>query len=134
MSARRAVAIVGSATMKIRDAKPVMNWPIIALARRRRSVAGRFVVIEPRHYTLAEAAEDRGRPPSWRRVTTVVPTRSVLRGPGVPGPDVRDKPCCGGLTIQGAMRDHAALARRMPLWQRDDPSQGRDRTSVPAPG
>src|SRR5262245_25223252 len=40
MSAWSATAIVGSATMNVRDAKPVMNCPIIALARRRRSVVG----------------------------------------------------------------------------------------------
>src|SRR5512147_386523 len=40
MSAWRAAAIVGRATTKVRDAKPMMNCPITALARRRRSVAG----------------------------------------------------------------------------------------------
>src|SRR5215471_13990967 len=40
MSASSATAIVGRATAKMREAKPVMNCPIIALARRRRSVDG----------------------------------------------------------------------------------------------
>src|SRR5262245_18598698 len=40
MSASSATAIVGSATAKMREANPVMNCPIIALARRRRSVDG----------------------------------------------------------------------------------------------
>ena len=40
MSAWRARAMVGSETMKMRDAKPVRNWPMTALARRSRSVPG----------------------------------------------------------------------------------------------
>src|SRR5207249_894575 len=38
MSAWSAVAIVGSPTTKLRPAKPLMNWPSIAFARRSRSV------------------------------------------------------------------------------------------------
>ncbi len=38
MSVSSALARVGSATMKIRVATPVMNWPMIAFARRSRSV------------------------------------------------------------------------------------------------
>src|SRR5258707_11776229 len=38
MSVLRAPASVGSATMKIRVATPVRNWPMIAFARRSRSV------------------------------------------------------------------------------------------------
>ena len=32
--------MVGSATMKIREAKPVRNWPMTALVRRSRSIPG----------------------------------------------------------------------------------------------
>src|ERR1051325_4862881 len=38
MSAWSAVAIVGRPTTKLRPAKPLMNWPSMALTRRRRSV------------------------------------------------------------------------------------------------
>src|SRR4030095_4533536 len=38
ISVSSALASVGSETMKIRVATPVMNWPMIALARRSRSV------------------------------------------------------------------------------------------------
>ena len=41
MSAWSVAAIVGSDTMKIREAKPERNCPMIALARRRTS--GRFI-------------------------------------------------------------------------------------------
>src|SRR5689334_9018592 len=59
MSAPSVVASVGNATMKMRVAKPVMNWPIIALARRRRSVAGAGVVIgDTPLYALPPAGHD----------------------------------------------------------------------------
>src|SRR4029450_12191648 len=50
ISVSSALASVGSETMKIRVATPVMNWPMIALARRSRSVrAVTTTHYQPRH-------------------------------------------------------------------------------------
>jgi len=50
MSVSSAVASVGSETMKIRVATPVMNWPMIAFARRSRSVRA----VTETHYQSGE--------------------------------------------------------------------------------
>jgi hypothetical protein len=53
MSASRAAAIVGSATMKMREAKPVRNWPMTALVRRSQSIPGTGAPYHGKHHGRA---------------------------------------------------------------------------------
>src|SRR4029077_5989558 len=85
MSVWSAPASVGSETMKIRVATPVRNWPMIAFARRSRSVRAitRDIV-----YRRASA----GGAPAPRRpaARTTIPARPRAVGVRLPGHERRD--------------------------------------------